>query len=323
MKWGIIGCADIAKNAVIPTILSIEENVLVAVAGRSEEKVRLFSQLFDCDGVVGYDRLLDRTDIEAVYIPLPTGMHYEWVIRALEKGKHVLVEKSAGTHLVEVQKMVSTAQKNQRVLVENFQFQHHSQHRYVRELIQAGEIGDIRCFRSSFGFPPFALQTNIRYDKALGGGALLDAGAYVLKATSTIMGSHYEVKAAHLTYHKEYGVDWFGGAFLANEETGVISEVAFGFDNFYQCNYEVWGSKGKVTSTRAFTAKKDHTPVILLETPAKVQEIHLPRDDHFRNMLLYFNRLVLEKDYAAEANKMIEQARLIQKVNDIATHSRA
>lgn len=318
MNWGILGGAAIAKTSVIPALLSIEENALIAVASRTAERAEEFAQLFGCEAVIGYENLLASREIEAVYIPLPTGMHYEWVTAALRAGKHVLVEKSASTTLAEAEEMVALARQKNLLLVENFQFQHHSQHQFVKDLMHSGELGELRGFRSAFGFPPFALDDNIRYDPALGGGALLDSGAYVLKATSFMLDGPVEVKTAHLAMHPEFGVDWYGSAFLVNEALNITSEVSFGFDNFYQCNYEIWGSKGKLTATRAFTAKKDHAPVVILETPGKVQEIPLPTDDHFRNMLTYFNDLVKTQDYAAEWDKITTQARLIQQVKDLA-----
>lgn len=321
MKWGVLGCAGIAKNSVIPAMLSIPGNQLIAVASRAEDKAAEFSQLFACEPIVGYDNLLALDDIEAVYIPLPTGMHMEWVAKALEQGKHVLVEKAAGATLAEAQQMIALAEKHNVLLVENFQFQHHSQHQFVFDQINSGEIGEIRCFRSSFGFPPFSIDSNIRYQKDLAGGALLDAGGYVLKATSFMLGQSFDVKAAHLTYKQEYGVDWYGGAFLVNETTGIIAEVAFGFDNFYQCNYEIWGSKGKITATRAFTAKKDFSPTIILETHNKVREINLPTDDHFNNMLVYFNQLVKDQEFESERKKLLTQAELLQRVKEVATRS--
>lgn len=321
MKWGVLGCAAIAKTAVIPAIQSIDSNSLVAVASRKAEKADEFAQLFSCQSLVGYEKLLASTEIDAVYIPLPTGMHYEWVTAALKAGKHVLVEKSTGTTLAEVESMVALARKNNLLLVENFQFQHHSQHQFIKDLIHSGELGELRGFRSSFGFPPFDLDNNIRYKPSLGGGALLDAGAYVLKATSFMLDGEVEVKAAHLAMHPQFGVDWYGSALLSIEQLNITSQVTFGFDNFYQCNYEVWGSKGKVTATRAFTAKKDYAPTILLETPGNPQNIVLSTDDHFKNMLLHFNDLVEKRTFTAELDNLLTQARLIQQVNRMAVSS--
>lgn len=314
MNWGILGCANIAVTSVVPAILKTDPEAKIIFSSRDKKKAQLLAKQFNCSFVTGYDALLSIENIEAVYIPLPTGLHYEWVKKAILANKHVLVEKSATNNYEEAQEIISLAKKRNVAVVENFQFQHHSQHQYVFNLLKNNEIGEIRSFRSSFGFPPFLENSNIRYNKDLGGGALLDAGAYVLKATTFLMGDKFDVKSAYLKTNKRFDVDWFGGAFLVNKDKDIFSEVAFGFDNFYQCNYEIWGSKGKITSTRAFTAKPNFNPTIILEKQGFKEEIELPRDDHFGNMISYFIKIIDIKYFEKEWNNILIQAKLIQEV---------
>ena len=321
MKWGVLGCANIARSAIIPAILSVKGNQLVAAASRRLTTSTLVAKEFNCIPIEGYGRLLDREDIDAVYVPLPTGLHYEWVMKALEAGKHVLVEKSAGTTLEESIAMVAKAREKGLALVENFQFLHHSQHQYVKDLLAQNEIGEMRCFRSAFGFPPFDLKSNIRYQAKLGGGALLDSGAYVLRATSFICGSGLEVRAAQLKNHASFGVDWYGGAFLSHNETGLFSEIAFGFDNYYQCNYEIWGSAGRIVSTRAFTSKPGFLPSVILEKNGSIEEIVLPSDNHFVNMIKHFELIVEQRSFETEWAQLLEQATMISELRRCAGNS--
>jgi hypothetical protein len=316
MRWGILGCANIAKISVIPAIKAIEENQLIAVASRDELKAKEFAIQFNTEAIHGYEKLLSRNDIDAVYIPLPTGLHFEWVMKALEAGKHVLVEKSAAVSFEEASLMVEKSRNKKLAIVENFQFQYHSQHQFVLNLLEKDEIGEIRCFKSSFGFPPFSSDNNIRYIRTLGGGALYDAGAYVLKATTFILGNGFDVSSSFLHINKKYGIDWFGGAFLVNKNKQCFAELAFGFDNFYQCSYEIWGSKGKITSTRAFTAPTNHKPKILLEKPGSYEEIILKEDNHFIKLLRVFNKNIINNTLEEDRSKIIEQARLINSVLD-------
>ena len=102
-----------------------------------------------------------------------------------------------------------------------------------------------------------------------------------------------------------------------NEERKIFSEVAFGFDNFYQCNYEIWGSKGKITSTRAFTAKANFKPSIILEKQGYKEEIELSKDDHFANMILYFISMVETKSFETEWRNLLTQAKLIDDVRKL------
>ena len=318
-----MGCANIAERMVIPAIRSMEEWELAAVASRSPEKAKRFAEKFDCEPVDGYEALLEREDIEAVYIPLPNGLHYEWAVKALGRRKHCLVEKPMACDYTSAKHMVETARQSQVSLFENFMFVYHSQHGFIREKLKNDEIGEIRCFRSSFGFPPLP-KDNIRYDKTLGGGALLDAGGYLLKACQLIEGEvpPLTVTAAHLKIDPETGVDIYGGAFLSNRQ-GLFAQIAFGFDNFYQCNYEIWGSKGKITAHRAFTAGPGIKPKVVIEKQDKYDEYLLPADNHFVNILKAFYRSITQKSAGREGeySEILRRAALLQEIRDNAEKS--
>lgn len=316
LRIGILGCASIADRFVIPAILSNPRFTLKAVASRTQERAETFATKFGCAPTT-YENLIDDQEIDAIYLPLPTGLHYEWALKCLKGGKHLLVEKSFTENSEQTRQVVEFARSKGLLLMENFQFQFHSQHRWVTEKISAGEIGEIRSFRSAFGFPMFKPEDNIRYDPSLGGGALLDSGAYTLKATTFILGEGFDVLAASMQMHDEFGVDFFGGGLLANS-SGLTSQVTFGFDNFYQCNYEVWGSMGKILVERAFTAGPGVQPKVILEKQNERHEFVLPPDNHFSNLLTHFADCVEQASFEEDYGKITEQSRLIQQFRDAA-----
>lgn len=314
MKWGILGCASIATKSVIPAILLSNLDSLVAIASRDFTKAKAVADMFDCQPIEGYENLLLSNEIDAVYIPLPTGMHYEWVIKALIANKHVLVEKSAGSNLSEVNDMVALAKSKNLALIENFQFQFHSQQQFVLDLLKKNTIGDIRHLRSSFGFPIFNESNNIRYEASLGGGVLLDAGAYILKLATSLFGNEFQVQSAYLNFNKKFNIDWFGGVSLVNEKENIFCQGSFGFENFYQCNFEIWGSLGKIVSTRCFTAHPGFSPTVFVETTNGIVEHQLPSDNHFLKMILNFNEVVGNKEFEKSWKDILCQATLIEKV---------
>jgi len=318
IKIGVLGCASIAERSVIPAILSIPVFELIAVSSRSAEKANKFAQQFNCEAVVGYQNLLNRKDIDVIYIPLPTGLHEEWVLKTLAAGKHILIEKSVASNYVSAKKMVEMARKKGLLLMENFMFLHHQQHQLVKQLIKDGKIGEIRSFRSSFGFPPLS-AANFRYQKELGGGALLDAGAYTVRACQFFLGNELKVEAATLNY-LNFEVDIFGGAFLKSAN-GMFAEIAFGFDNFYQCNYEIWGSKGKITASRAFTPKVDFSPTITLEQDSEVFDYKVEVDNHFVNILNELIRCLAENDFENNYQEILNQSSLLQELKDKSEYS--
>ena len=315
IRIGVLGCANIAARSLLPAFAGHAAFVVTGIASRDPAKAAPLAAQYRCQAM-GYDELVTSARIDAVYIPLPTGLHAEWAARCLENKKHVLCEKSLATTRDDVRSLVALARKNHVLLVENFQFRFHSQHAYVKDLLTSARLGDIRCFRSSFGFPLFKDPQNIRYKKALGGGALLDAGAYTLKAVAFVMGDGFRVKAATLWRPPNVEVDMGGGAYLENQE-GVMAEVAFGFDHFYQCNYELWGSKGRLVVKRAFTAPPGFAPEVTLETAEGVTTLVLSPDDHFTNMLTHFAGCIEAQRYEEEYNECLTQAELVHQVLEL------
>lgn len=286
-----MGVANIARRSVIPAIKALPEQFeLVAIASRSAEKAAAAGREFGCDAVVGYANLLAVHDVDALYVPLPTGLHQEWVNAALAAGKHLYVEKSIAANFPDAEAMVANASQSNRALMEGFMFQYHSQHRIVFELLENGAIGKLRHFAASFGFPPLA-ASDFRYDRAVGGGALLDAGGYTVRATHFLLGDRMRVRGATLHVDPERQVDTYGSAFLA-DESGLGASVAFGFDQSYQCRYELWGSAGKITATRAFTPGPTSRPQIIVETAAGAKVVDAEPDNHFINALLEFKRAI-------------------------------
>lgn len=280
LRIGVLGCAHVARQHIIPALLELPDKFqLVAVASRSEEKAEEFAQMFLCAPVTGYVHLLNRSDIDAIYCPLPTGLHAEWIGKALSMGKHVYTEKSLGMSFEETQMLVDMAKEKNLTLMEGFMYQSHPQHQIVKDIIREGRIGELRHFTASFGFPPLADLNNFRYDETLGGGALMDVGAYVISSVHFVTGIKMKVKASNV-YHNERGTSIYGSAYLVGEG-GFSADVRFGFDNFYQCRYELWGSKGKITVPKAFTPKKDEETTILVENREGIKEIKCKPYNHF------------------------------------------
>jgi len=314
---GVLGCANIAQRFIIPTLKEMEEFNLFGIASRAKEKVDEFSKEFDTKAFYSYESLLDEKDLGAIYIPLPNSMHYEWINKALNKNLHVLVEKSMTCEFEEVKELNNLAKQKGLVLIENFQFRFHSQLQYIKELVDSGKIGELRNIRASFGFPPFADSDNIRYKKELGGGALLDAGAYPLKISQIFLGDDISVKSASLDTPKNKEVDIWGSAYMKQKNGNLTSQIAFGFDHFYQNNIELWGSKGKIYTNRIFTAAPGFEPTIEIETNDGKESVQLSSDHHFKNMLKYFyTQIITKENIEDEYAQNINQARLIKELKE-------
>lgn len=312
LNIGVMGCAAIARSMMLPAIQQTDEWNLVAVASRTREKAEQFATEFDCEAITGYENLLARTDIDAIYMPLPTGLHHEWITKTLKAGKHVLAEKSIAADYQSAEEMVELARNHHLVLMEDFMFQYHSQHRFVFEMIENGEIGEIRVVRANFGFPPLP-KDNFRYDDEVGGGALLDAAGYTVRATQFLLGNDYEVKAANLVHDPEAGTNIYGGAFMENG-SGISAQLGFGFDHYYQGNYEIWGSKGKIIAERAFTPKPGFSPAITLEKQGEKHTWQMKPDNHFIGSVREFYRAITENGQEKHYRQVLVQSKALDDI---------
>lgn len=310
-----MGCASIAQHSVIPAIKSLTNHFdLVAIASRTNEKALKYSQIFSALPVVGYENLLDRDDIDAIYMPLPSGLNQEWIAKALDAGKHVFAEKSLTLNFGEAQKIIELAKLKNLVLMEDFMFKYHSQHKIVWENLQKGKIGSLRLFRSQFCFPPLN-DDNFRYNKDLGGGSLLDAGAYTVMASRWFLGSKQDVLSSVLYINATKDIDIYGNATLQNKN-GIISQLSFGFDNFYQCNYEFLGSKGRIFAEKAFTPKSNELTHILLDCPEYKHINKILPDNHFVNILKEFYLSIIEHNYEPHYKDILDQSKILTEIRE-------
>jgi len=313
IRIGVMGGASIAERLMIPAIQSLQNQFeLVAIASRTKENAQKFSDLFNVEGIVGYDELLKRNDINAIYMPLPTGLHHEWIAKSIESNKHVLAEKSLSMDFNNAKKLVDFAKSKKLLLMENFMFRYHSQHKYVFSALENGEIGSFRLFRAQFGFPPLG-ENNFRYNMALGGGALLDAAAYTVRASLWFLGSEQTVESATLYFKND--VDLFGNATLLSSN-GIISQLSFGFDNYYRCNYEIWGSKGNIIVERAFTPKPNDKPPILIERNGQSERLEMGMDNHFINILKEFYVSIYDNNHEKHFEDILSQSKVLTDIRE-------
>ncbi len=317
IRVGILGCASIARRSLGPSFAAHDAFDLVAIASRTSEKAVAFAGQYGARPC-SYDELVNASDIELVYCPLPTGLHHEWVGKCLRAGKHVLCEKSLACSFEEVRDLVETASARKLFLMESFQFRFHAQNLFVKQLLEEGRIGPIRQVVVRFGIPPFPEGVaNIRYSTELGGGALLDNGAYTIKVATYLLGSDITVLAAIRGGETEElgGVDLTGSIMMRTTD-GIPIQTAYGFDHFYQNGYEIWGKNGKIVTTRAFTARGDFDAPVIVETLSG-RETKTFRDDHFARLLDYVASKIRSGDYSSEYVECESQARILQAVREV------
>ena len=277
---------------------------------REREKAAAFCAQYGGRLCSSYGELLDAPGLDAVYIPLPPGLHCRWACAAAEKGKHVFVEKPATTALRDTEKLIRTAREHDVALHENYMFVFHDQLDAIEKIIGDGEIGEVRLYRISFGFPRRAAN-DFRYNKALGGGALLDCGGYTIRYAARLLGKSAKIVAAAGNYTADFEVDLFGSATMVGE-AGVTAQLAFGMDNDYKCELEVWGSRGTLYTNRVLTAPAGFTPAVTISRNGAKETRELPADDTFGKSLAYFARCTADRGVREESfGNILHQAELV------------
>jgi predicted dehydrogenase len=197
IRIGILGAAAIAPMALVRPARAVPEAEVVAVAARDPLRAASFAKKHGVARVhASYDALLADPAIDAVYNPLPNGLHCVWTVRALAAGKHVLCEKPIASNADEAQQMAEAATKSERVLIEAFHWRHHPLAARMREILRAGELGEIRHVEASTCIPMLSPR-NIRFRYDLAGGALMDIGSYAVNMVRWLAEAEPQVASAH------------------------------------------------------------------------------------------------------------------------------
>ena len=307
MKLGILGTADIAYRRFLPALSKCPEVIYAGVASRTPEKGKKFQESYGGKIYDSYDALLADKSIDAVYVPLPPALHYKWGKKVLEAGKHLLMEKPFTTSVQETEQLLELAEEKGLAVHENYMFLYHSQLARIKKMIADGSLGQIRLYRMSFGFPKRDIG-DFRYNRALGGGALLDCGGYPVRLALELLGDTTRVVQSKMICPEGYEVDLYGSAVLENN-AGEVAQISFGMDNAYQCQLEIWGSKATLTASRIFTAGDGVRPVLTLRTSSDESKLELEADDQFFHSIQQF-RTKPQNNMKA----ILLQSRLVEKI---------
>ncbi len=187
LRWGLVSTANI-NDALLGTTSPASDR-FVAVGSRSLERAQAYAQEKGIPRAhASYEELYADPEVDAVYVSLPNGMHTEWTLKALEAGKHVLVEKPFDRDPAGVERAYDLADSRGLVLAEAFMWRHHPQVDRAVELLRDGVIGDVRLLKASFSFT-LTDPANVRLFSDLGGGSLMDVGCYCVSGLRTLAGA--------------------------------------------------------------------------------------------------------------------------------------
>lgn len=206
-RWGVLSTAKIGREHLLPAIVDSENGVLSAIASRDLSKARALGDRFGARHAFGsYEELLASKEVDGVYIPLPTSQHVEWTAKAIEAGKHVLVEKPLALDAKDIPPLIKLRDEKKVLVCEAFMVVYHPQWIKVRDLIASGAIGRLRHVQGAFSYYNVDPK-NMRNQLDLGGGALPDIGVYPTVSTRFATGKEPLRVQATIERDKTFGTD--------------------------------------------------------------------------------------------------------------------
>ncbi|EUJ11426.1 putative dehydrogenase [Methylophilaceae bacterium 11] len=312
VKWGILGAARVNER-LLPAIVEASNSQLVAIASRraGAAKAALEKYKPGTDGVTCYDdldSLIADSNVEAIYCPMSNEEHAEWAFRAIQAGKHVLIEKPMTTQLADIGAIEAAARAMGVTVMEGFMYRFHPQHAKIKALIDSGVIGDVLSCRASFSFlmQP-ARMYRITRSMVDGGGAMWDIGPYAIHALRWAMGLNNSAQNGVpaepkkvVAYGKlnEHGADVVASGILDfgadTQGRARYGHFDVSFERGRKAEYEIIGDKGWVKCHNMWAYPTDD-PIVSWEAGGKTETLVLPKANHFNLEIEHFSDCVLNK----------------------------
>ena len=299
IKIGVLGYSSIAKRSVIPAINECDDFVLDGIGSR------------DIRNGKSYEELLG-SDVDAIYVSLPVGLHYEWGKKVLESGKHLLMEKTFTESYGQAKELFDLASELNLSCMEALMYEFHPLQNQIDSLLST--IGDIRCVEAHFGFPYIENKNDIRYQKDLGGGAILDNLIYPLSFVFRILGDEYINYEPILFYDKENKIDERGYIQFKYDES--IANISYGFGHSYRNEVIIWGERAILKVNRVFTRPKNCDVPIQLWNNGKYERYKVENKNHFVEMLYSFGNSI--KFNKSTSDKTLQRMSFIEGLCGIA-----
>ncbi len=238
-----------------------------------------------------YEELLADKEIEAVYMPLPNHLHAEWVKKAADAGKHVLVEKPFALNAAEAEQAIKYAKSKGVLVMEAFMYRFHPQWKRAREIVLAGEIGTVQVVSTLFSYM-LKDPTNIRNILSAGGGAIPDIGCYAVSGARFLIGREPSRVISLVHRDPEMKTDILSSGILDFGTTRSMFTVGTQAHNWQRVS--VLGSGGELTVTLPFNAYPDAPMQLSVNTGVGSRQVYTAPTDQYAEMFDAFSRAVRE-----------------------------
>jgi dTDP-3,4-didehydro-2,6-dideoxy-alpha-D-glucose 3-reductase len=309
-----LGYSNLLKSRIFPILNFIEEFDTVSIAKFRDQEWdsvynMLHSKIFLYDN---YEIALDSCKSQIVYISTVNSAHFEWAEKFLKKGFHVIIDKPATTSYKDTKKLLSLARSYKLMLAEATVFLYHPQFSLTRDIFLKNSV-EPKLLNLSFSFPPMH-PSNFRYNKELGGGAVLDTGVYAISPGRYFFNSIPE--QIYCTKNNFSGELLTSYSLLANYSGGRSLIGHFGFNTEYINRMNILGEHICVDIDRAFTIPDNMENVIKLKMNNLSDDIIVPKSNMFIHFFKNILKSIQENDFTVFYNNILMDARGVQMIID-------
>ncbi len=297
VRWGILGAAKIAVNSVVPAMQSGEFCEISAIASRDLKKSKRFAKQLNIPTFYGsYEELLADAEIEAVYIPLPNDLHFEWTVKAATARKHVLCEKPLGMNASEVRKLIEIRDRTGVKIQEAFMVRSNPQWLAVRESIDSKRLGEINAVTMFFSYFNDD-KSNIRNKHENGGGALMDIGCYCVNLSRLVFADEPQKISSLIERDAETGIDKLTSGMMKFQHGHATFTCSTQLAPYQRM--QILGSKGRLEIQIPVNDSPDKPTRIFFDdgsdlSGAKIETIEIAAANKFTIQGDLFSKAILE-----------------------------
>jgi predicted dehydrogenase len=293
IRWGILSTAKIGVVKVIPAMQQGQHCEIAAISSRDLNEAKRVALTLGIPKAYGsYEDLLSDSEIDAVYIPLPNHLHVEWAIKAMEAGKHVLLEKPVGLSSKQAESLIQVSKrKPQLKIMEAFMYRHHPQWRKARKMVEDGHIGKLKTIQSIFSYYNTD-PNNIRQNPDFGGGGLMDIGCYCISLSRFIFGQEPKRVNGIVEFDPKFKTDRMASGtldFSTGTSTFTCSTQLMPFQRV-----NIFGEKGVIEIEIPFNTPPDKPTRLWLNTTEKTEEITFDICDQYTIQGDLFSKAILD-----------------------------
>ena len=292
LKLGVLGVSGHFLTRIMLPLSKSSSVEVVALASRNIEKAAASAKEWNVKKAYGsYEEILNDSEIEAVYIPLPNHLHVEWIKKSVDAGKHVICEKPLSLTSQEVRDLMEYIEDKPVKVMEAFMYRSHPKWEMVRELMKVKGIGEVKSIHTIFSYSN-SDPKNIRNIKDFGGGALMDIGCYAISSARWILGREPEKVIGLNHYSTDFGTDVLSSGIIDFGQARCLFTVSTSI--FPAQEVKVYGTGGTLEIIIPFNDHYDVSGEVIVTNGLGRRKVEFPPTNQYGKMFDAFVKSIRE-----------------------------